>query len=149
MTPVLDKEEKEEKDLSVNRVLEPGPTIDLTVLMNNVEMTMKQYLGIGPLMVKLSHERGEAKAFPGDWVFTFGGEKFILPDVLVQRSFNKHADPMPEFLERKVLNNKSGPDKFTGPIEELGGLSTGTEDPNRLSTVVLTQEKKEEEKEEG
>ena len=113
--PKLDKEGKEVKEE------EPDFTEDRDIILGGIPMKAKQFVGIGTLNVETG--RGEVKARSGDFILTYSDSFETLRAVMSAEVFQTlwknlggtEIPPPPEALAKKVLNDKSGPDKFTPP----------------------------------
>jgi len=108
----------------------PG-TEEFPVALNTVEMRARQHVGIGYLNVDTG--RGEVKAFPGDFIISCAGEKFVLSATvfeLLARTNNPKVIPLASFVERKIFNSKSGPDKFGPPMD--GSIVASAEPEEKL-----------------
>jgi hypothetical protein len=94
---------------------------DTDIILGGVSMKAKQFHGIGTLNVETG--RGEVKARSGDFILTYSDPNETLRMIMSEAVFatiwknlgGTEIPTQPEALEKKVLNSKSGPDKFTLP----------------------------------
>lgn len=107
-----------------------------------ITFSVVQYIGVGTLNVNTG--RGEVKAQPGDFILRHGDVCLVLPapffERLAKASGRDDIITYEEFLAGKTANSKSGPDKFTLPVDPpsppeasaQGEKSTSSDEP--LST---------------
>lgn len=92
------------------------PNTPFKLKFGDVDAEAFQFLGIGVLNVETG--RGELKARPGDFVVSVPGFKFIISQELLENmGTDAHLIPLEKFMDGKILNSKSGPDKFSLPSD--------------------------------
>lgn len=103
-------------------VVEEEHDHDKFLYLNDRGYGFRQFVGIGTL--NLETGRGELKVQPGDYILDFGVVKVVVPSevfVLLRDDDAREFDAARKLvMEERVLNNKSGPDKFMYPIEPIG-----------------------------
>src|SRR5262245_31975977 len=120
--------------MSPEAVVDVNPT-EFNYSVWTITFRVKQYIGVGTLNVQTG--RGEVKAQPGDFILSFGEFKLVVPPEVIEAlddpraaaTKNPKIIPLDEFLDDHVLNSKSGPDKFTLPVEAEPEPPPTTDEP--------------------
>ncbi len=121
-TEELVKKPEIQSDAPPTSVDIPSPTEAFDFDLNGVATRARQYIGIGMLNVETG--RGEVKAMSGDFILDLSTTRVVIPcptfELMAKNIGRKDIIPYDEFVARKVLNDKSGPDKFSPPLREGG-----------------------------